>query len=248
MRVLARLDDGGAHRSKERLTISAALSNGLIESLFPPGVAAEIARTADQNPDDLLAQERACVRTASHGRLTEFAAGRRCARSALRRVGVTRHALLIGAGGAPAWPAQFVGSISHCDGLCAAAVAPSRLFASLGLDVETGHPLQEDLRPLVCGEDDIRRIARLRPPPIGNWEKVIFSVKESVFKCWYPLGRTWLGFDDVNVDLLPRQLAFSARVSPGGPAGVRAPRIIAGRYCWSGGYVVSAASLPASFA
>jgi 4'-phosphopantetheinyl transferase EntD len=248
MRVLARLDDGGAGRAKERVrvTIAPALSNASIERLFATGVAVETSRTADGEPGDLLARERDCVPRASARRLADFAAGRRCARSALRRVGVVGHPLVVGAGGAPAWPAGIVGSISHCDGVCAAAVASGRLFAGLGLDIETDGALDEDLRPLVCGDDERRRIAQLRPPPVGNWEKVMFSIKESVFKCWYPLGRSWLEFHEVEVDLLPERGAFGAWVSPGGPVDAASPRSIGGRYCWAAGYVLSAAYVPAS--
>jgi 4'-phosphopantetheinyl transferase EntD len=228
------------------VTVAAALSNESIERLFATGVSVETSRTADCEPGDLLPQEQECVPRATAKRLADFAAGRRCARSALRRLGVTGHPLVVGAGGAPAWPAGIVGSISHCDGVCAAAVASARLFGGLGLDIETDKALDEDLRPFVCSDDEHRRITKLRPPPVGNWEKVIFSVKESVFKCWYPLGRLRLEFDDVEVALLPEHGAFRARVSPSGSADAVSPRSIGGRYCWADGYVVSAASLPAS--
>lgn len=33
------------------------------------------------------------------------------------------------------------------------------------------------------------------------WDRVLFSAKESVYKTWYPVVGTWLGFGDVAIQL-----------------------------------------------
>src|SRR5436190_1333063 len=67
-------------------------------------------------------------------RRREFAAGRHCARRALTRLGYADIAVPKGEDGEPRWPNDIVGSITHCAGYCAAAVARSSQLASIGID------------------------------------------------------------------------------------------------------------------
>ena len=49
------------------------------------------------------------------------------------------------------------------------------------------------------------------------WNKVIFSAKESLFKCYYPLTYEYLDFLDAEFTLDPDTNTFSATI-PGQPA------------------------------
>lgn len=77
-------------------------------------------------------------------RQREFATARSCARTALARLGVPPVPVLASPRGAPRWPAGVVGSITHCDGYRAAAVAYTRDVVSLGIDAEPDEPLPND--------------------------------------------------------------------------------------------------------
>src|SRR5207245_11366486 len=111
----------------------------------------------------------------------EFAAGRACARAALHRLGFPRGPLLSGADRAPIWPAGAVGSITHCPGYCAAAVARRRDVRALGIDAELNEPLPDGVAELVCTETELTWTA-MSAPRGTHWQALIFSAKESVYK------------------------------------------------------------------
>jgi len=72
-------------------------------------------------------------------------------------------------------------------------VARSERFAGLGVDVERADPLTAAVAARVCTPRERERLAGLPPPPGSDWTKLVFSAKESVYKCYYPLARTPLG-------------------------------------------------------
>ncbi|MEZ0073195.1 4'-phosphopantetheinyl transferase [Planotetraspora sp. GP83] len=140
-------------------------------------------------------------------RALEFRAGRHCARTALTRLGVAPAPVPRGPDRAPRWPEGVVGSITHCRGYCAAAVARSSAFTAIGIDAEPDEPL-----PSVV----LRRIAlpaELRALPTGAaWGRLLFSAKESVYKVWAPATGRWLGFDEAEVRFDPPAGRFEASV------------------------------------
>jgi 4'-phosphopantetheinyl transferase EntD len=120
--------------------------------------------------------------------------------------------ILVGEDRAPVWPPGIVGSISHCRGLCAVAVARSSRIASVGLDVETGEPLSGDLLPLVVTASESTQLGMLPQRDGLDWPKLLFSAKEALYKCYYPLARSFLDFQDVEVLFATDRDAFSARI------------------------------------
>ncbi|MEV5463347.1 hypothetical protein AB0L17_35085 [Streptomyces cellulosae] len=94
----------------------------MIEKLLPPLVA--VAESfGDPAHAPLLGAESGIVAGAVGKRRREFATVRWCARRALTDLGIAPVPILTGEGGAPAWPDGVVGSMTHCDGYRAAAVA-----------------------------------------------------------------------------------------------------------------------------
>lgn len=172
----------------------------MIESLFPASVATQVA-TAPMWEERLLPQEEACVERALPRRRREFTAGRACARTALAKLGVERGPIVSAPDRTPVWPAGIVGSIAHCDGLCAAAVARGREFASIGLDVERFDPLEPGLVTTVCAGEELERAVDVMGLEAEWVAKILFSIKETVYKCSYPRTRTWWEFRDVTVRL-----------------------------------------------
>src|SRR5438132_715206 len=106
----------------------------------------------------LLPEEARLVATAVGRRRREFAAGRACARLALGRLGFPEAPLLSGPDRAPVWPEAAVGSITHCPGYCAAAVARRGAVRSLGIDAELHQPLRD-----ADARSHRRHAARLKP-------------------------------------------------------------------------------------
>ena len=123
----------------------------MIELLLPDPVASEYTRVLD-GAEDLFAQEAVAVDRAVPRRRAEFAAGRRCARAALARIGIPPAPLLRGEDREPLWPDGAVGSITHCAGYVAAAVAATEVMLSVGIDAEVHAP------------DSRRRAEPDRPP------------------------------------------------------------------------------------
>lgn len=86
---------------------------------------------------DLEPIERSFVANAVHSRRKEFALGRALARRALAAAGHARVGIPAGPDRAPIWPTGIIGSITHCDHIAVAAVAPTQSgIQAIGIDLE----------------------------------------------------------------------------------------------------------------
>ncbi|MFB6673502.1 4'-phosphopantetheinyl transferase [Streptomyces sp. NPDC056390] len=168
----------------------------------------------------LFPEERAYVAGAAATRRREFGEVRHCARRALGALGIRPLPLVPGADRAPRWPDGVVGSMTHCPGYRAAAVASRTRLLSLGIDAEPHEPLPEGVLGLVADPVERAALARLaRTHPRVHWDTLLFSAKESVFKAWFPLMGSWLDFTDARLHFHPRDAAFDVRVRvPAPPA------------------------------
>ncbi len=180
----------------------------MMEKLLPRGVVS--AETwSDHQSALIFPEERAQIGNAVESRLQEFATGRSLARQALGELGVPQAPILRGASGEPLWPPGVIGSITHCAGYRAAAVAGYSQLATLGIDAEVHDALPEDVVESILVEGEI---AWLRTAPRGYcWDRVLFSAKESLYKAWFPLTRRWLDFKDVQVTIETAEGTFHAR-------------------------------------
>jgi 4'-phosphopantetheinyl transferase EntD len=118
------------------------------------------------------------------------------------KLGVPPQPLLPGERGAPGWSPGLVGSMTHCDGYCAAALARTADLASLGIDAEPHQPLPEGVLDAVALPTEITRLRGLtaRRPEV-RWDRLLFSAKESVYKAWFPLTGQWLDFTEADIAL-----------------------------------------------
>lgn len=189
----------------------------VIRTLFPDEVVT-LESTGEEPLDALRPEEAACLGRAVEKRRREFASGRACARRALARLGITDVAIPIGPERLPAWPRGIVGSITHCAGYGGVAVARQGAILGLGLDAEVGGELDPSLVPLVCLPSEVQAVRALAGLTPGEGAKLVFSAKESAYKCYFPLVHHFLEFHDVEVDLeldSPRAGSFTARVLRG---------------------------------
>ena len=88
-----------------------------------------------------------------------------------------------------------------------------------------------------------------RPPrraPGPHWDRLLFSIKESIYKAWFPLAERWLGFEDAVVSIDWHRESFSARLLVPGPLlDGRELRSFHGRWLAAEGLVMAAIALPA---
>jgi enterobactin synthetase component D len=142
------------------------------------------------------------LHAASQKRQAEFVAGRYCAASAMRRLGWTEAVdLRVGPDRAPLWPAGMVGSITHTAKFVSAAVASTRDLRSVGIDSETviNCRLMRDVcSTIMCGGE---RNLRSRESGLGHevFTTLVFSAKESIFKCLFSAVNVIFDFTDVEI-------------------------------------------------
>ncbi len=189
----------------------------------------------------LLKAEEALVQGAARTRVEQFTAGRVCSRIALGRLGVAATTPIPrGEDRAPIWPAGFIGSISHTDSWCAAAVARSESVRSIGIDLESSAPLKEALWRRVCTASERDWLHELSAP--GLTGKIVFSAKEAVYKCQYPISGQFLGFHAVEVELGEDSFRAVFQQEAGE---FQVGDVITGRYVVEEGLVATACELPA---
>ncbi|MBG6102165.1 4'-phosphopantetheinyl transferase EntD [Micromonospora vinacea] len=216
-----------------------------MRDLLPSTVAVAVAGPEDWT-GELLPAEQACLgERAVQTRRRDFAAGRICARRALHDLGLPMTAVPAAADRAPVWPAGVVGSITHTAGYCAAAAAHTTDIRSVGMDAEQHREVNPGVRRLVLLPEEEAACARL--PGGTYWPVVLFSAKETVYKVWYPVVRSWLDFHDARLDIDPDAGTFTARIAPARVDAARdhdAPASITGRFVIADGLVRTAAALP----
>ena len=114
----------------------------MLELILPAGVECE-ERFGEASGGVLLPEEEKIIAQAVEPRRREYAAVRSCARVCLGRLGYGPVPILPGVGGAPIWPAGVLGSMTHCTGYAAAAVAPRPRISAVGIDAEPDAPLPD---------------------------------------------------------------------------------------------------------
>ncbi|MFH8516828.1 4'-phosphopantetheinyl transferase [Streptomyces gelaticus] len=186
----------------------------MIEQLLPYGVAVSEV-FGDVPQAHLYPEEARVVERAVEARRREFATGRWCARQALWRVGLPAAPILPGFDGAPEWPTSVLGSITHCAGYRAAVIARAGDAHMLGIDAEPNAPLPEGVLELIALPEEQRLLSRLRLlAPEVHWDRLLFSIKETVYKSWFLSTRQRLDFDEAIISLEAGSTAFTARILP----------------------------------
>ncbi len=214
---------------------------GIPDGLFPADVEVR-SGPISTSWNGLTERERALVAGAIDSRRREFATGRTLARDGLRAVGVVepeRLELLRDADRVPIWPRGFVGSISHKRDLCAVAVARSETYRGLGLDIEPARAIRPELQKTICTEPERAWLRGCTREQQGLLCRIVFSVKEAVYKAFYPSLREFWSFQDVGVEIDLETSRFVAEVPPS--TGVAR---VEGRVIRRAGWVATGIALP----
>ncbi len=189
----------------------------MIEEILPDTVVS-VDTCEDLLDDVLFPQEEALVVRAVEKRRREFTTGRACAHRALAKLDLPAQPIGTGVRGEPRWPAGVVGSITHCEGYRACALARSEDMLAIGIDAEPDRELPEGLLADIARAEELSRLRMLAATmPAVHWDRLLFSAKESVYKAWFPLARRWLGFEDAVVTFDHGKDTFSARLLVRGP-------------------------------
>jgi 4'-phosphopantetheinyl transferase EntD len=188
----------------------------MLETILPADVESE-ERFGESPGEVLFPEEAEIIAHAVETRRREYAAVRSCARACLRRLGYPDVPILPGAGGAPTWPAGVQGSMTHCTGYAAAAVGSDRRISAIGIDAEPDAPLSDGVLDLVATPAERDRLAAIEPAPDSpNWDRLLFSAKEAVYKAWFPLVGEWLDHQEAEIHFHPHETTFTALLSRDG--------------------------------
>ena len=224
----------------------------MIEELLPDSVVT-VETHGDEGLQDapLYPEEEARVARAVPKRRHEFAAVRACARRAMEKLGVPPQPILPGAHGAPGWPTGVIGSMTHCDGYRAAALARADDLASLGIDAEPHAPLPDGILGSVSLPAEQERLAHLGAERPGvHWDRLLFSAKESVYKAWFPLTGKWLDFSEADIEVFTdpgeeaRGSLRALLLVPGPVVDGERLNVFEGRWTVGRGLVVTAVTVP----
>jgi 4'-phosphopantetheinyl transferase EntD len=220
----------------------------MLADILPPQVAAEEA-FADLTGITLFPEEEAVIARAVEKRRREFATARACARAALARLGEPAVPVVPGERGAPSWPPGVVGSITHCAGYRACAVARASDILTIGLDAEPHGRLPDGVLNAVALKEERAHVAELtEAKPDVCWDRLLFCVKESVYKAWFPLARCWLGFEQARVAFDPAAQSFAAELLTDGPlVNGQALTGFTGRWLVGRGLIVTSIVIPRAF-
>ncbi len=215
----------------------------MIEKILPAGVACAEA-LGDLAGVTLFPEEEALLARAAEKRRREFTTSRGCARRALAALGIPPGPVLPGEQGAPRWPPGIVGSMTHCPGYRAAAVAHAGDVRTIGIDAEPDEVLPEGVLYRVSGPGERARLGDLAATVPGRcWDRLLFSAKESVYKAWFPLTRRWLGFRDADIVFDAEGGTFEARLLTRGSG--TAPAGFGGRWLACDGLLLTTVVVPA---
>jgi 4'-phosphopantetheinyl transferase EntD len=194
---------------------------------LPPGFALACAPAGEQWP--VPSADRVHVARSLPARRAEFVAGRWCAHTALRNIGLPAASLPPGPLRAPKWPDGALGSITHEQGLCVAVAGRAGRCLGIGIDLcDTSR--QQRFQGLEASV-----LAAGEPLPPGGLPQA-FGAKEAVIKAVSRSVGHFLDLRDIVIRWRRGQDIFEAEVTG-------LPRLVRGRRARIEGLEVSLAVL-----
>ena len=166
-------------------------------SLLPEFIRVESTLISDVKDCALYQSEYDAVKHAVPKRIAEFTSGRILSRRILFSYGISDFPILIGNNRQPIWPDSIVASITHDAGFCAVAGTTTQKLLSLGVDIAMKKTMSSSVRNLICFSGELEA----QPAQGTDAANIIFSCKESYFKCVFPLIGQYFDFLDVWIDI-----------------------------------------------
>lgn len=138
-------------------------------------------------------------KSAINKRSQEFEVGRFCARHALKQLQPALDTEIpADTDRKPIWPPEIVGSISHSHHYAWAVSAKKENISSIGIDTEiivNGRTFQQVVNEITV-EAEQELFSKVHHD-IETAFTILFSAKESIYKCLYPRNEQFFGFHDV---------------------------------------------------
>jgi 4'-phosphopantetheinyl transferase EntD len=168
-----------------------------ITTLFPSTVIIVEAQDWDGR---IYPEEYKFIKAARIKRQRDFIAGRIATRNALRRLNIYNFPILVGKHRNPLFPKNIIGSISHTKDYCAVVISNNKNILSLGFDAETrDSKINDNMMDLICTKNE--KIWLKQSNNYKLYVKIIFSAKESIYKCYFPIIKEFLDFQDVEISI-----------------------------------------------
>jgi 4'-phosphopantetheinyl transferase EntD len=213
----------------------------VIAEILPACVAA-VEVFGDVPGAELFPAERAALSRAAEPRRAEFATGRWCARAALARFGIPAGPILRGPYGEPQWPAGMTGSITHCSGYRASAVAPTAQTPAIGIDAEPDGPLPDGVLDRVARPEEQAWLREVPAAAGFSPDRLLFCAKEAAYKAWFTLTGRSLSYQNVAVRADAAAASFTASVLADGQPEADLP----GRWLADQGLILTAVTVLAA--
>ena len=188
------------------------MENISFADLLPADVVVRQSKISNVN-GVLLDNETLCTKDFNQVRLREFTCGRILGRQALKEFGINNIPILQNENGLPIWPNGTTGSITHKLDFCVVAVGSSTKYRSIGVDLESASQFDDDTLDQIASQEERFQEKLLVTQPPGGITNLLFSAKESVYKCLSPIiGEVRLDFLDVNLTLSSSNKSFRVEV------------------------------------
>ena len=190
-----------------------------LASLYQTAVAVQSCDIADFQ-DGLGPREREAACAMVQKRRDEFSSGRHCVRLAAAGLELTAaqqagiNDIAIGASREPQWPEGVTGSITHDDAQAIVVLSKQATCMGIGIDLQ---PLADtttmsDLHGYIATESELDAAAAqlrrdtaftdvVQSEGLDTASAVLFSIKEAVFKCFFPISGMWIDFLDATIEL-----------------------------------------------
>ena len=156
-------------------------------------------------------EEKISASFGSSKRRAEFSLGRYCARRALSKFELQSLPILRNIESRePYWPKSVRGSITHSEGFAAVAVGLTKDVSGIGIDLESLSKVVDfNIMRHVCVENERKFLDSLSPEHATRNLRIIFSAKESIFKCFFPISQTYLHFQDAEIIIDEKNYEFT---------------------------------------
>jgi 4'-phosphopantetheinyl transferase EntD len=164
---------------------------------------------ADKGPEVLLGGERQIGQSYQNERLRQFCSGRYLARQAIQAIGGSAAPILRMENGAPLWPDDYIGSLSHSGELVGAIAGCRKDWFGMGLDVERQGRVRPDLWPILFTPEERCYLENKDNPSQRFLSTAFFSIKEAFLKLPSPKPERVQDYQDIEV--VQQRQRFSLR-------------------------------------
>ena len=218
---------------------------GLLQDLLPADITSVFSARLPTEAQ-LWGIETEMAQKMAEKRYAEFIHGRHTARLALQQIGCPQVAIGKGKSREPLWPQHIVGSISHTLHYAAAAITVQNKYLGVGVDMEPSKQLEEKLFESICRPEELALFAqeRLTPRQAGERAKLLFSIKESIYKCLWPSVKSFIDFTEMQIELNESEQSYKA-IPHTHKVSADFVRRLEGRYKYHGELILSTAWIAA---